>query len=469
MSNPNQRKSANVNEQALYNILATAILSGLNFFTIPIFTRILGAEQFGKYSVYHSWILILSCFMGLQTSSCTGVGLYKYKDNYYKFRSSILLFSTLLSLGIVGLGIVFVQPISGLLGYSPATVIVLFLTALAEYIVGFVTGTMTYEKKAKKNCLLSIFMAVMTVGLSLFLTNVFERDSLYLSRVYGVFIPYAVVAVILWLAYFLPHPSGLVKEYCKFGLVLGTPLVLHKLSQSVLNQSDRIMMQYMGISDRDVGIYSFFYSYTNIVMVLLTALNTSWCPFYYDDLSAENTEAIRKKSRNYIDMFTTIVCGFLLLSREVTYLFASEEYWSGMPIIPVLVSATYCTFLYQFAVNFELFNQRTGIVAAATLGASVLNIILNALMIPSWGIYGAAIATSLSYAGLVVVHFFAANRIKSMKFHAKIRDFIPGLLVVALVSVLFYVLADYWLIRWVLGAMLGVRLLIQVIRRKSIF
>ena len=469
MKKKNASSTPSVNNQALFNILGTAVLSGLNFLTIPIFTRILGTAQFGKYSVYHSWVLILGCVMGLQVSSCMGVGLYKYRDNYHKFRSSILLLGTLLSLVVVALGIAFAQPIGAFLGYSPATVTALFLTAFCEYIVGFVTGTMTYEKKARLNCLLSVTLALATVGLSLVLTGVVDAESLFLSRVYGALIPYAVAAVVLWLVYFLPHPSGIRRDYAKFGLMLGAPLILHKLSQSVLNQSDRVMMQHIGVTDVDVGIYSFFYSYTNIVMVILTALNTSWCPFYYDDLSENRTEEIRRKSRNYIDMFTTIACGFLLLSREVTYLFADSEYWSGMPIIPILVFATYCTFLYQFAVNFEFFNQRTTIAASATVGASVLNVILNLLMIPPWGIYGAAIATASSYMGLVVVHFLAANRIRTMKFHARIRDFIPGILCVAVVSGLFYLLADFWLLRWALGAALGMRLLVQVIRRKSIF
>ena len=147
MKNLISKKTTNVNEQALFNILATAVMSGINFLTIPIFTRVLGAEQFGQYSVYHSWVLILGCVMGLQVTSCTNLGLYKYKDNYYKFRSSIMLFGTLISLGITALGVAFSRPLSGLLGYSQMAVIALFLTALAQFVVNFVSGTMTYEKK----------------------------------------------------------------------------------------------------------------------------------------------------------------------------------------------------------------------------------------------------------------------------------------------------------------------------------
>lgn len=290
-----------------------------------------------------------------------------------------------------------------------------------------------------------------------------------MSRVYGVFVPYGILAPVLWMCYFLRKPSGLKKEYCKFALFVGTPLVLHSLSQSLLTQSDRIMMQYMNVSDVDIGIYSFFYSFANIVMVALTALNTSWCPFYYDDLSRENFEEIRVKSKNYIKLFTTITCGFLLLSREVTYLFAGKEYWGGLPIIPVLVSAIYFTFMYQFAVNFEMFNKKTTIVAVATGAASLLNIALNAVMIPAWGMYGAAIATSLSYAGLFIVHFVAAGRIKTMQFHAKSRDFLPGLAAVLVVGVLYYVLEDFPVVRWCMGGLLGIRIVLQMWKRKSIF
>ena len=51
------------NRSAFYNILGPVILNGINFFTIPIFTRLLGPEQYGVVSVYTTWVGIFSIIL----------------------------------------------------------------------------------------------------------------------------------------------------------------------------------------------------------------------------------------------------------------------------------------------------------------------------------------------------------------------------------------------------------------------
>ena len=41
------------NQMAFFNILGPVILNGVNFFTVPVFTRLLGAENYGVISLYH--------------------------------------------------------------------------------------------------------------------------------------------------------------------------------------------------------------------------------------------------------------------------------------------------------------------------------------------------------------------------------------------------------------------------------
>lgn len=95
---------------------------------------------------------------------------------------------------------------------------------------------------------------------------------------------------------------------------------------------------------------------------------------------------------------------FAFVIREVGYLLSGEEYSSGMNILPILVFAVYFTFMYQFPVNFEFFHRKTNIIAIGTSSSAILNIILNCIMIPIWGMYGAAI----SYNGFLFFIVFIA-------------------------------------------------------------
>jgi len=125
--------------------------------------------------------------------------------------------------------------------------------------------------------------------------------------------------------------------------------------------------------------------------------------------------------------------------------------------------------MYQFPVNFEFFHKKTNIIAIGTIGSGILNIVLNFIMIPILGMYGAAIATALSYGVLFLAHYGIVKNMKEHPFHLNITTFVPGLSVVFAVSILFYVLKKMWYIRWSLGVIFDIYELIRIYKRKTIF
>lgn len=458
-----------INRTTALNIASTVLLQGIAFFTIPVFTRMLGASQYGIYAVFNSWNAVLACVLGLGVGSSLGTGRYQFKDDYYEFRSSILVLGSLISAGIILPGLIFSERIAEYLGYNKTLVIVLFVSAFAHYIIKHAQSAFIYEKKAECNFALSLGLAVATTVLSLYLITLFSEDIRFEGRVYGVTIPYVLAAVILWGATFFKNPAWIHWNYSKYGLAIGLPVVFHTLAHNVLSQSDRVMMQNMGIPSSEIGIYSLYYSFTAVLSTILSALNTSWCPFYYDDLDAQNWESLKTKCINYIELFTALTIGFLLLSREVGYLLAGADYWDGMPVIPILALSVYFTFMYQFAVNFEFFHKKAKMVALGTLAAAILNIILNAVMIPPWGMYGAAVATAISYCVLFVFHYVIVIHLKEQKFHLSVSTFLPALAVIGITMVLFYFLDGFWYIRWCIGAAVGGMELYRIWKRHSIF
>lgn len=467
-----KRSTSNINNQAFFNILSTVILSGINFFTIPLFTRLLGAENYGLYSVFHSWVVILMCIMGLETRGAAGTARYRFPNEYEGYTSSALFLGTLSSVAFILLGVLFRNFLGKILGFPATVVVILLLCAFANYVVEYARAMFTYSKQAHLNFAVSVSLSVITIVASLVLVYVMNNrgnEDLYLAQVYGVSVPYFLVAVILWLFIFLRKPVTYNKEYWRYCLTLGLPVIFHVLANDLLKQSNKMMLGYLGYAGVTVGIYSFLATFTSILNTILSALNTSWCPFYYDDLNEKAMDRLAVKSKNYIELFTILTCGFLLVGREFCFLFADQEYWSGINVTPILVLGVYFVFMYQFCVNFEFYNLKTKIVAIGTVCAAVGNIVLNLLLIPKLGMYGAAAATALSYGLLFAAHFIIANNLKEMKFHMKLRNFAPGLLAVLICMGLFYLLSDMWYVRWVMGAALGIYIVIKIAKRKSIF
>lgn len=467
-----KKSLSNINNQALFNILSTVVLSGINFFTIPLFTRLLGAENYGLYSVFHSWVIILMCIMGLEARSGSATAIYRFPDEYDGYTSSALFLGTASSAVFLVLGVVFRDFLGKILGFPALVVVILLLCAFGNYVVEFARSTFIYRKQAHLNFIVSVGLSLITIGASLVLVYVMNHqgvEDLYLAQVYGVSVPYIVVAVILWVYIFFRKPVAYKKEYWGYCLTLGIPIIFHTLANDLLKQSTKVMLGYLGYAGVTVGIYSFLCTFTSILNTVLTALNTSWCPFYYDDLNEKAMDRLAVKCKNYLELFTILTCGFLLVGREFCFVFADQEYWSGIDVVPILVIGVYFIFMYQFCVNFEFYNLKTKIVAIGTICAALGNIILSLLLIPKFGMYGAAFATALSYGLLFIAHFIIANNLKEMKFHMKLRDFAPGLLAVSLCMALFYLFAGLWYVRWILGAALGAYIVIKIAKRKTIF
>ena len=72
--------------------IASFAISGINYLTTPIFTRILGTTGYGVISVYNSWHEIIRVFatMTLIFPGILQVGLYEHSDNRWKYLSSML-------------------------------------------------------------------------------------------------------------------------------------------------------------------------------------------------------------------------------------------------------------------------------------------------------------------------------------------------------------------------------------------
>lgn len=469
MINEILKKKVNLNSTVILNLFSVAFLQGINFISMPIFTRVLGAEQFGLYSVFNTWAMILSIIFPLGLSNCLGVGLYYFKNKYIEFKHSILIYNIILSLIFFTILLLLFNLAKYIFDYNFNIYFLLLLTAVSTNIVGAFTGVLVFEKKAILNFLISTFISVLNVLLSIYIIFNFKLENRYVGRVVGHLIPYLIIflTILIWLIYKKNYVFKF--EYLKYGIVIGLPVVLHSLANIVLGQSDRVMMQKMGLQNYHIGIYSFFYSFTNVISIILGAFNTSFTPFYYDYIDNDDYINISKKIRNYIELFTIVCVGFLLLSREVTYVFADPEFYSGIGFIPIFVASNYFIFMYQFAVNYEFFYQNTKFIAIGTTLSALMNIILNYFLITRFGAFGAAYATIISYFLLFVFHYIIAKSMKQNRFYIKISDYLLGCITLTIGILSFYFLDNFIYLRWTIGFLIGIYEILKIIKRRSIF
>ena len=77
-----------------YYTLGTFILQGINFLTLPLYTRVLTTRDFGITSLYTAWQAVVVIFLCLQTFSTIQNAKVSFEDEEYReYNSNIVVLS----------------------------------------------------------------------------------------------------------------------------------------------------------------------------------------------------------------------------------------------------------------------------------------------------------------------------------------------------------------------------------------
>jgi O-antigen/teichoic acid export membrane protein len=226
------------------------------------------------------------------------------------------------------------------------------------------------------------------------------------------------------------------------------------------------MLQWM-MNESMVGQYSLAYNFGGIMFTIFAALNNSWLPFFFDDMKQGNKTRLNSQAHNFLELFTVLSAGFILLSNEVYHVFAGREFWPGTSLIPIFVTGYYLNFLCTFPVNYEYYHKKTKVVAVFTVSASVLNIGLNYVLIKAFGMAGAALATAISHGVQYIGHYIYVRYIlKKGDYPFGIRVWAKYVLAYFAVVALVYLTVNLWILRWAVGAAIGLWELMRIRKRK---
>lgn len=456
------------NRVAFFNILSTLLLRGISLITMPLFTRLLGTAGYGVTTVYSTWTSVLAIVFTLQTQGTLVNARIEYpEEKQREYQSSVMALSVLLYLCCSALVLCFLGPISEALKLSRLLVIFMLAEAFGTFCVNFLNTKFVYEFKAGRNMVLSLAVSLLTIVLSVILVLALPEEINYYGRVAAVAATYTVLGVPICITILVKGRTLYRAEYWKFCIALAIPTVFYNLSDLLLGQSDKVMIQQM-LGDSAVGIYGAALSFGGIMFTIFQALNNSWCPFFFDDMKAGDTGQVRQKAINLQEVYTVLSLGFILLTREVYRVYLSADYWSGIAMVPIFVTNYYLNFLCTYPVNFEYYHKKTKVVAAVTIAASLCNIVLNYVLILAIGSIGAAIATMISHMLQLTSHYVYCRYVLKEGYPFGIRLWWKGAAAYAAGVALVYLTQEQWLIRWVLGAAVGVWELIRIWRRKTL-
>ncbi len=437
--------SSRLIKSGIFFTIGMFFIQGINFFTVPIFTRLLTPDDFGTVNIFTNYVSIFTVIISLGLVASVSNAKYDFKEDFNKFLSSILFLASISLVIWTVIAMILKQFIAVELEISSNLVMLIVLQSFFAFVIDFASTKYTIQYKYNKFLFIAITSTIINIVLSIILIKGLAENRYY-GRIYGAAYVTIVYGSILYIIFMIKGKKLIDVKYWKYALSISLPMILHSLSSIILTTFGTLMIAKM-IDLSAAGIYSFAYKIGMILNVVWAATNKAWVPWFYEKMSEGKQEDIKEKSKYYIALFSIITFVLIFVSPEIGKIMGGAEYQQGVGLVPVIMLGYYFVFLYSLPANLEFYTKKTQFIAVGTIMAGVANIILNLIFIPRFGYIAAGWTTVISYLLLFVYHYIIALKISEERIF-KIKYFIYGTSFVAGSSGVFYFIKDMWIIRY---------------------
>lgn len=441
------RQSARVIKAGLAYTIGNVLIRGLSFLTLPIFTRLMSPSDYGLYSVFITYESLLSLVIGLGLHASLKAANVEFKDQIDAYVSSVSLLPILFALLWVSVAVAFRHNLGRVLGFNGSFAVLMICQGTATAVISMYNSRISLQYAYKKYLVIALVSSALNIGLSLFLIIGVRGITPFQGRILGTSIPVTVISVFLLISFFRKAKPSLDKKFVVFGLKYSLPLVPHGVSQIILAQFGKIIIQ-QKIGNDAAGIYGFAYTIALIPQILVTSLDTAWGPWFFERYEKGYYDEIKKRSTQYVVLFSSITCILFCVSPEIVRLLASEAYWPSINLVVPAILGVYFTFMYTLPAQVEYYHRKTKYIAMGTVIAALFNIILCVQLVPIYG-YGIVVfVTVVTYIFYFVAHLLIALRIVKNQLPFDLQKIVAYALFVCGMAVIMRVFVSYWPIRY---------------------
>ena len=386
---------------------------------LPLYTAYLKREDFGAVGVLIALSAVLVTVLRGGMSSAFFRFYFDSTDPARRLlvlRTSFWYTMASATLGLAA-GLLLAEPIAQALslGDQPNLVRAAFVGIWAQMNYEQLTSLFRLEERSLGFVAVSLVNVAITIGATVLLVVVYDKGAL--GVIVGNFT--GTLAVYLALLGYRREQLGLQfdrrlrREMSRFGL----PLVPSALALIAVGFSDRFFLAHLSGLE-EVGVYEIGVRIASAMVLLVTAFRMAWPAFAY---SFEDDDEARRTYGSVLTYFSLLTCwvalALTLLSPWLVRLLTSGAAFDpGSRVVGPLAFAA-AAFGAYLVVSIGVGRaRRTGANWIVSGIAAVLNIALNLILIPPFGMMGAAVATLSSYVALFLGMAWRAQRVYAVPY-----------------------------------------------------
>lgn len=367
----------------------------LSFITLPIFTRLLTEEQYGQVTIYASWHGILQLLLSLNLAyGSFSTAMIKFKDDRDGYIASVEGICLILSFFFLVIYIPFRYHWNQLFELPTFILFIMIAEILGTTALSLWSGKKRFEFRYIGIIAITLLISVASPIIQFILVVTHVEKGYY--RIIGAAVTNIIVGGIIFSLNIFRGRNIVSKKYWRFALKFNIPLLAYYLSQVIFNQSDRIMISHMAGKDK-AAMYGVAYSLAMVLTFVLNAIDNSYVPWLYEKMESGKTEGNKKFSLIIAGLIALLLSGVIWFAPEIILIMGGEKYVEAVSVVPPVAISLLLLFYSQLFINVEFYYEEKSKLVWASIGAAVVNLVLNRIFIGIFGYVAAAYTTLASY------------------------------------------------------------------------
>lgn len=433
--------------------LSSVVARFLNYLLVPLYTGVFSPAEYGVVGLIYGSIVFLNVIftMGLESAYIRYAADRDRAKDVFKTLQMILLGASAVFIAVMWLAAPLAYEVMGIEG-AQADRIYMYLFAIlfwdAVCVVPF--AELRLSNRPWMFAGLKTLNVALTIGmnLALILGLGMGIEAVLLSNAFASGITGVMVWMVTWPMLRGAWSAGIAKEALWFGLPyvpngIGFAIneVLDRFWLSRMDPTDILRLYGEGVTATDItGYYNAVYKLGVFMLLLVQMFRMAWQPFFMKHAaSADAPDLFGRVFRAFNIGAGIVFLGVALFAPEIAAIripFTSAtlidaRYWAALPIVPWILAAYWLQgWFVIFSVGVFL-KDRTKRLPVITWAGAMVTIGANLLLVPMFGMTGAAMATTASYA---VMSLYLLNDTK--KAYPVAYALKPALLQVAVLAML---------------------------------
>lgn len=370
---------------AIWFAFCNVLQKGISVITVPIFTRILSTEEYGVYSIYLSWLNILTVFTSLNLYyGVFNNAMVKFEHDRDKYISSMQGLVIVCTGFVFGLYLVANEGVNQFSGLSTVIFILMFIEMLVTPSLQFWSARQRFDYKYKTLVLVTLAKSVLNPICGIVAFRISNGGAV--ARIIAtVAVELIFCGYILWIQ-FKKGRCFFNAQYWKYAIKFNLPLLPHYLSGTILNQADRMMIQSI-VGKTEVAIYSVAYNVGMLMQLFTNAINSSFTPWFYISMREKRYDKIRNVSNALMFIMASMVVLLMFFAPEVIMIFAPKQYYEAIYVIPPVSASVFFVYLYSLFVNLEFYYEKKYIHISGVGGSGFIQFACKCYFYPYLRIY----------------------------------------------------------------------------------